>query len=87
MADESHFDTMDADELAKPHNAYIGFDDSTWNGMKVNPDFDASTYGNLPTEAPPEYPIPENAAGVPKYVWDGKNGNDNWVIDPSFQGS
>ena len=54
MADESHFDTMDADELAKPHNPYIGFDDSTWNGMKINPDFDASTYGNLPTEAPPE---------------------------------
>jgi hypothetical protein len=83
MADESHFDQMSAEELAKPHNPYIDFDDSTWNGLKVNPDFDTATYGNLPDSAPPEYV--EDGSGVPKYIWGGKDGNDQWIVDPSYQ--
>ena len=82
--DTDAYDLMPDEEKAKPYIAYIGWDDSTWNDLQINPDYDAETYGTLPTEAPPEYPIPENAAGVPKYIWDGKNGNDNWIVDPSF---
>lgn len=80
----SVFEAMSAEDLAAPHNVHIGFDESRWDGLEVNPNYDVVKYGNLPEGPPPEDPNPMDGRGCNKYTWGGKDGNDNWLIDPAY---
>ncbi len=78
--DYNPFEHLTDEQKNAPTTAYIGLDDSRWDGLAVNPNFDADTYGAIPEEAPPEWPNPENTLGVAKYVWDGTN----WIVNSEY---
>ena len=83
--DVDMYDFMADEDKAQPFVAYVGWDESTWNNLQENPNYDVETYGSLPNVAPPEVPNPEDLAGVPKWIWDGRNGNDAWIIDENYR--
>ena len=79
--DYNPFEHLTEEQRNAPYTAYVGLDASRWDGLAINPNYDAETYGAIPEEAPPEWPIPENTLGAPKYIRDGSD----WIINPDYK--
>ena len=79
--DYNPFEHLTEEQKSRPYTAYTGLDENRWDGQAINPNYDAETYGAIPEEAPPEWPIPEDILGAPKYIRDGSD----WVINPDYK--
>jgi hypothetical protein len=84
MSDEDYnpYDYLTEEQKARPYMPHTGLDETRWDGLAINPNYDASTYGPLPEAAPPEWPNPIDHIGVSKYMWDPSG---EWIINPNFQ--